>query len=122
MDSLFEQTLVDVWRQVLVENADVVELGTERYPVRRTPNAGLRVFRQSDKIRIPLLPSRAQSHRLAREAELETLEQFGHGLRLHLKGVPSAQTSQRGRIELGDTPQIGKLTEEALETGWRNDL
>jgi hypothetical protein len=27
---------------VLVENADVVELGTGRYPVRRTPKQGLR--------------------------------------------------------------------------------
>ncbi len=31
-----EQTLVEVWRQALVENADVVLLGTGRYPVRRT--------------------------------------------------------------------------------------
>jgi hypothetical protein len=32
----FEETLIDVWRQVLVENADVVELGTDHYPFRRT--------------------------------------------------------------------------------------
>jgi hypothetical protein len=32
----FEQTLIDVWWQVLVENVDLVELGTERYPVRLT--------------------------------------------------------------------------------------
>ena len=38
----FEQTLIDVWRQVLVENADVVELGTKRYPVRLTPKRRLR--------------------------------------------------------------------------------
>jgi hypothetical protein len=37
-----EQTLIEVWRQTLVENADVVELGTERYPVRLTPKRGLR--------------------------------------------------------------------------------
>jgi hypothetical protein len=42
MDSSFEQTLVEVWRQVLVENADVVELGAKRYPVRKTPKRGLR--------------------------------------------------------------------------------
>jgi hypothetical protein len=42
MNSSFEQTLIDVWRQVLVENAKVVELGAERYPVRRTPKRGLR--------------------------------------------------------------------------------
>jgi hypothetical protein len=38
----FEQALVEVWRQALVENAKVVELGSERYPVRSTPKRGLR--------------------------------------------------------------------------------
>ena len=38
----FEQAVIDVWRQVLVENADFVELGTERYPVRLTPKRHLR--------------------------------------------------------------------------------
>jgi hypothetical protein len=38
----FEQALIDVWRQALVENAKTVELGSERYPVRRTPKRGLR--------------------------------------------------------------------------------
>jgi hypothetical protein len=38
----FEQTLVEIWRQALVENADVVVLGTERYPVRLTPKRRLR--------------------------------------------------------------------------------
>ncbi|MGD0956544.1 MAG: hypothetical protein ABR953_06890 [Candidatus Acidiferrales bacterium] len=42
MNPSFEQTLVEVWRQALVENADVVELGTERYIVRRTPKRRLR--------------------------------------------------------------------------------
>ncbi len=42
LETSFEKTLVAVWRQVLVENADVVELGTGRYPVRRTPKQGLR--------------------------------------------------------------------------------
>jgi hypothetical protein len=42
MESSFEQTLIEVWRQVLVENAKVFELGAERYPVRRTPKRGLR--------------------------------------------------------------------------------
>jgi hypothetical protein len=70
----------------------------------------------------PNLPTGAQRHPIAREAELKTLEQFGHALRHHLKGVPCAQTSQRGRLDVGDTAQIGKLAEEALEPGWRNDL
>jgi len=38
----FEQTLVEVRRQTLVENAKTVELGSERYPVRSTPKRGLR--------------------------------------------------------------------------------
>ena len=38
----FEQALVEVWRQALVENANVVVLGTERFPVRLTPKRGLR--------------------------------------------------------------------------------
>lgn len=38
----FEQTLIEVWRQTLVENAKTVELGSECYPVRITPKRGLR--------------------------------------------------------------------------------
>jgi len=38
----FEQALIDVWRQVLVEIANVVELGGEHYPVRQTPKRHLR--------------------------------------------------------------------------------
>jgi NADPH-dependent ferric siderophore reductase len=37
-----EQTLVEVWRQALVENAKVVVLGSERYSVRSTPKRKLR--------------------------------------------------------------------------------
>jgi hypothetical protein len=42
VESSFEQTLVEVWRQALVENSDVVKLGTKRYPVRETPKRRLR--------------------------------------------------------------------------------
>ena len=38
----FEQTLIEVWRQTLVENAKSVELGKDRFPVRRTPKRRLR--------------------------------------------------------------------------------
>jgi len=38
----FKESLVDVWRQVLVENADVVVLDTKRYPVRLTAKRRLR--------------------------------------------------------------------------------
>ena len=42
MKSSFEQTLIEVWRQALVDNATVVELDGGLYPVRRTPKRGLR--------------------------------------------------------------------------------
>jgi hypothetical protein len=42
MNATLEQTLVDVWRQVLIDNASVVELGGKRYPVRITPRKRLR--------------------------------------------------------------------------------
>jgi hypothetical protein len=42
MNPSFDQTLIEVWRQALVEDAKVVELGKARYPVRRTPKRGLR--------------------------------------------------------------------------------
>jgi len=42
MQSSFEETLVAVWRQALVENAKIVELGDKRYPVRRTLKRSLR--------------------------------------------------------------------------------
>src|ERR1700722_7445933 len=38
----FEEALIDVWRQVLVENADVVLLGTKRFPIRLTAKRRLR--------------------------------------------------------------------------------
>ena len=38
----FDETLIEVWRQALVENAESIQLGPERYPVRRTPKKGLR--------------------------------------------------------------------------------
>jgi hypothetical protein len=40
--SSFEQALIEVWRQCLVENATAVELDGSSYPVRRTPKRGLR--------------------------------------------------------------------------------
>jgi len=42
MNPPFEKTLIEVWRQALVENATTVELDGNRYPVRRTPKRGLR--------------------------------------------------------------------------------
>jgi hypothetical protein len=37
-----EQTLIEVWRQTLVENAKVVELGADRFRVKDTPKSRLR--------------------------------------------------------------------------------
>ena len=42
MELSFEQTLVEVWRQALVESAKTVELGRRRFSVRRSPRRGLR--------------------------------------------------------------------------------
>lgn len=42
MKLLFEEALIAVWRQTLMENAKTVELGSEHYPVRSTPKRGLR--------------------------------------------------------------------------------
>lgn len=42
MNPSFEQTLVEVWGQALVENAKTVKVGGESYPVRRTAKRGLR--------------------------------------------------------------------------------
>jgi hypothetical protein len=42
MKQSFELTLIEVWRQTLVDNAKTVELETERYPVRRTSKSKLR--------------------------------------------------------------------------------
>lgn len=38
----FEQALIEVWRQSLVENAKTVVLEAELFPVKRTPKRGLR--------------------------------------------------------------------------------
>jgi len=38
----FEQALIEVWRQTLVENANTVLLGSESFHVRSTPKRGLR--------------------------------------------------------------------------------
>jgi len=42
MKSSFEETIIEVWRQALVENSEAVVLGTQRYPVRLTPKRSLR--------------------------------------------------------------------------------
>jgi hypothetical protein len=38
----FEETLISVWRQALVDEADVVKLGSERYSVTRSKTRHLR--------------------------------------------------------------------------------
>ena len=41
MPSSLEETLIEVWRQVLVENSRSVRLGSAIYPIRRTVKNGL---------------------------------------------------------------------------------
>ena len=53
MNPSFEQTLIEVWRQSLVEGAKTVVLGSELSLVRHTPKRGLRqvdfVFEGNEK-------------------------------------------------------------------------
>jgi hypothetical protein len=42
MKPSFEQTLIEVWRQALVENSKTIELGPQHFSVRSTPKRGLR--------------------------------------------------------------------------------
>ena len=42
MKPSFEETLIAVWRQALVDEADAVKLGAERYPVTRSKAKRLR--------------------------------------------------------------------------------
>jgi hypothetical protein len=37
-----KQAITEVWRQALLENANLVTLGSERYPVRISPKSKLR--------------------------------------------------------------------------------
>ena len=38
----FEDALIEVWRQCLVQNASTIQIGESHYSVRRTPKRGLR--------------------------------------------------------------------------------
>jgi hypothetical protein len=42
MPSSFEEALIEVWRQALVDSARSVQLGSEIYPIRRTAKTALR--------------------------------------------------------------------------------
>src|SRR5215813_6540188 len=42
MAASLEETLISVWRQTIVEDANVVTLGDEAFPVRRTSRSRLR--------------------------------------------------------------------------------
>jgi hypothetical protein len=42
MKAFFEETLISVWRQALVDEADVVKLGSERYLITRSKAEMLR--------------------------------------------------------------------------------
>jgi len=70
MDASLEQALLTVWRQALVDKADIVVLNGQRYPVTRTPRRGLRqVDFLFDRIRFRgLEQNAATSSRWAQEA------------------------------------------------------
>lgn len=42
MEQPLEDAIKDVWRQAMAEDAQAVKLGKASYPVRRTPQRGLR--------------------------------------------------------------------------------
>ncbi len=42
MNPSFEETLIEVWRQALIEKARTVKLSKKHYPVRRSSRRGLR--------------------------------------------------------------------------------
>ena len=42
MKRSLEETVIKVWRKALVEDAKVIELDGEHYPIRRTPKRSLR--------------------------------------------------------------------------------
>jgi hypothetical protein len=42
VDLSFDETLINVWRQALVDDAKEIVLGTEKYTVRRSPQRKLR--------------------------------------------------------------------------------
>ena len=52
MKAFFEETLIAVWRQALVDEADVVKLGSERYLVTRSKAKMLRqvIFAADGKV------------------------------------------------------------------------
>jgi hypothetical protein len=94
MESSFEQTLAEVWRQVLVENASVVELGGKRYPVRNSPPEGPHqvdfVFNGNEIRGLEQNPeTKSRSAQMARAAK--KVMQF---LRRHLQPTLSSFLSQ----------------------------
>src|SRR5438309_2953889 len=77
-------------------------------------------------------PAHARSHRcltcsgsldhLARELELEALEQRGNAARVHLERVALTQLDERLWVGLCHATEVDELLEEVLETGGGDDL
>src|SRR5207244_3473072 len=59
---------------------------------------------------------------LAGEVDTEALDQFGHGVRAHLKSVTGAQLGQSLCIRRRDTAEVDQFVEEALEACGRDNL
>jgi hypothetical protein len=97
----FEQVLIAVWWQVLIENSNIVELGAEHYPVRQTPKSRLRqvdfVFEGSNIRELEQNPqTNSQWAKLARSGKKWVVVQIQELAQLrkhfgapHLKTFPS---------------------------------
>ena len=59
---------------------------------------------------------------LAREAQIEALDEPGDAVRVHLELVAGAELGQDLRLGLRDAAEVDELCEESLEAGRRDDL
>jgi hypothetical protein len=92
MKSSFQESLIAVWRQALVDEADVVKLGSERYPVARSKAKRLRqvafAFDGNTIMGIEQNPmTKSRWAQLARSGKkVSNLSRMGGTLRLWLTG------------------------------------
>ena len=114
-----EETLIEVWRQVLVENAKVIVLGSERYPVRRTPKRNLRQvdfeFNGNEIRGLEQNPdTKSRWAQMARSGK--KVMQFLSGVR-YLANVVDGKVTLYGRR---DGERIGEVSIRALADGIRD--
>ncbi len=95
-----EEALVAVWRQVMAEQADEVELAGRRYPVRRTPRLGLR---QVDFV-FGELRLRALEQNPATRSRWAALARRGHRVLQFLSGSRYLAVVVDGRVHFYGRP------------------